>query len=292
MKLATVLTEGNERFGAVSGDSFIDLSARYSGRCSDIPALLESGLVDDARRYVESDGMLNAVALKGLEFKPVIARTSARIFALGWSYKDHQLETGKNATPFPSMFNKLPQSLVGHEQPVVKPLASEMLDFEGEIAIVIGKAGRHIAQASASAHIAGFTILNDVSARDWQKHSVTAGKNFDASSAYGPWLVTCDEIPEPADMVLTTRLNGEVMQHSAFSLMAWDLAYLVHYVSTFTRLQPGDAISTGTPGGVGALRQPPRFMKAGDQIEVEVTGIGVLRNRVEGESAGRSSTGA
>lgn len=154
MKLATVLIEGKEHFGAVSGDSFIDLGARYVGRCSDIPALLESGLVDAAR-------------------------------------------------------------------------------------------------------------------------------------AYGPWLVTCDEIPEPADMVLTTRLNGEVMQHSAFSLIAWDLAYLVHYVSTFTRLQPGDAISTGTPGGVGALRRPPRFMKAEDQIEVEVTGIGVLRNRVEDESAVR-----
>jgi 2-keto-4-pentenoate hydratase/2-oxohepta-3-ene-1,7-dioic acid hydratase in catechol pathway len=182
------------------------------------------------------------------------------------------------------MFSKLPQSLVGHGQALIKPRVSNMFDYEGEVAIIIGKAGRHIAQADAAAHIAGFSIVNDGSVRDLQKQSITAGKNVDASSAYGPWLVTADEIPDPGAMVITTRLNDETMQHSAFSLMAWDLSYLVHYVSTFCRLQPGDSISTGTPGGIGARRSPPRFMQAGDVIEVEVTGIGVLRNVVQDEA--------
>jgi 2-keto-4-pentenoate hydratase/2-oxohepta-3-ene-1,7-dioic acid hydratase in catechol pathway len=282
MKLATVSIQGAERFGVVDGESFIDLSGHFAGRCHDIPGLLANDLLDEARKYAAAAEA--PIPLSGVAYLPVVARADARMFALGWSYKDHQLETNKDATPFPNMFSKLPQSLVGHEQALIKPRVSEMFDYEGEVAIIIGKAGRHISQAAASAHIAGFSIVNDGSVRDLQKQSITAGKNFDASSAYGPWLVTADEVPDPGGMVITTRLNGETMQHSPFSLMVWDLSYLVHYVSTFCRLQPGDSISTGTPGGIGARRSPPRFMKAGDIIEVEVTGIGVLRNVVREEA--------
>lgn len=282
MKLATVSIRGTERFGVVDGESFIDLSGHFAGRCHDIPALLASNLLDEARRHAAAAKA--RIPLSDVTFLPVVARADARMFALGWSYKDHQLETSKDATPFPNMFSKLPQSLVGHEQALIKPRVSEMFDYEGEIAVVIGKAGRHISQADAAAHIAGFSIVNDGSMRDLQKQSITAGKNFDASSAFGPWLVTADEIPDPGAMVLTTRLNGETLQHSPFSLMVWDLAYLVHYVSSFCRLQPGDSISTGTPGGIGARRSPPRFMEAGDVIEVEVSAIGVLRNVVMDES--------
>jgi 2-keto-4-pentenoate hydratase/2-oxohepta-3-ene-1,7-dioic acid hydratase in catechol pathway len=279
MRLATVRLAGETRFGAVVDDGFVDLTSRL--QCRDIPELYEKGMLAAAQRHVAEarpDRPLGA-----FEFLPVISRPEARVFALGWAYKDHQVETGKEAPAFPNMFSKHPQSLVGHEQALVKPPESDQLDYEGEIVIVIGKAGRRIPPARAREFIAGFTIMMDGSVRDWQKHSVTAGKNFDASSSCGPWLVTQDEIPDPQRMVLTTRLNGAKMQHSGFDLMAWDLGYLVNYVSTFCRLQPGDAISTGTPGGVGARRTPPVFMKAGDLIEVDVTGIGTLRNRIVDE---------
>ena len=290
MKLCTIAVAGGETFGAVVGDVFHDLGGHFAGRCSDIAGLLAGDHLEEARRYLEEVSNERTAAgaretpVSEVAFLPVISRSDARIFALGWSYKAHQEETGKDATPFPTLFNKLPQSLVGHGQALIKPRASEMYDYEGEIAIVIGREGRHIPRESALAHIAGYTIVNDGSVRDWQKQSVAAGKNFDASSAMGPWLVTTDEIGDPRQMVLTTRLDGEVMQHSPFSLMAWDLDYLVHYVSTFTRLRPGDVISTGTPGGVGARRNPPRYVRAGEVIEVEVTGIGTLRNQVADEA--------
>lgn len=281
MRLSTVREGGAERFGAVVGDGFIDLTEKFRGRCTGIADLLAKNLLGDALAMCA--GAKPEYAIAELTFLPVIHRTDMRMFALGWAYKDHQLETGKDAPEFPNMFSKHPQSLVGHGQPIVRPRASERFDYEGEVAIVIGKAGRNIPAERAMEHIAGYSIVMDGSMRDFQKHSVTAGKNFDASSAFGPWLVTRDEIPDPAKMELTTRLNGKVMQHSGFDLMAWDLGYLLNYISTFCRLEPGDVISTGTPGGVGNRRDPQVFMKGGDVIEVEVTGIGTLKNTVVDE---------
>lgn len=283
MKLATVKAAGSTRFGAVVKDGFVDLSAKFKGKAVDLAGLLAGNLVAEAARYAaeaKPDYKLSEVT-----FLPVNPRPDMRLFALGWAYKDHQLETGKEAPQHPNMFSKHPQSLVGHGQPLVRPQISDKFDYEGEIVIVIGRAGRHIPAASAMEHIAGYSILNDGSIRDFQKHSVTAGKNFDASSAFGPWMVTKDEILDPKQMVLTTRLNGEQMQRSSFDLMAWDLGDLVNYISTFCRLEPGDAISTGTPGGVGSRRNPPVWMKAGDVIEIEVTGIGTLRNPIVDEQA-------
>jgi len=231
-----------------------------------------------------TEGAVDA-RLDQLEWLPVNPRQDMRMFALGWAYKAHQLEAGKEDLTHPNMFSKHPQSLVGHGQPIVRPRVSPKFDFEGEVALVIGRGGRHIPAAQAMAHVAGYSIVMDGSVRDYQKHSVTAGKNFDASSAFGPWMVTADEIPEPKKMVLTTRLNGQVMQHSGFDLMAWDLAELVSYISDICSLLPGDVIATGTPGGVGHRRDPQIFMKAGDMLEIEVSGIGILRNRVIDEAA-------
>ncbi|TAK81255.1 MAG: FAA hydrolase family protein [Betaproteobacteria bacterium] len=281
MKLATVKAAGSTHFGAVVKDGFVDLSAKFKGKAVDLAGLLAGNLLVEAARYAAE--AKPDFKLPEVTFLPVNPRLDMRLFALGWAYKDHQLETGKEAPQHPNMFSKHPQSLVGHGQPLVRPQISDKYDYEGEIVIVIGKAGRQIPAASAMEHIAGYSILNDGSIRDFQKHSVTAGKNFDASSAFGPWIVTRDEIPDPKQMVLTTRLNGQEMQHSSFGLMAWDLAYLVSYVSIFCRLEPGDAISTGTPGGVGARRNPPVWMKAGDVIEIEVSGIGTLRNPIVDE---------
>ncbi|QBQ98725.1 fumarylacetoacetate hydrolase family protein [Paraburkholderia pallida] len=285
MKFASVVFKGKPTFGAVVDGQFFDLGGgRLDDGCRDLADLFAMGLVERARKLVER-ATPDAPAGE-LVWLPVNPRTDARLFALGWAYRDHQLETGKEAPEHPVFFSKLPQSLVGHEQSIVKPAVSDMFDYEGEIVIVIGKPGRHIAQDAAMEHVAGYTLLMDGSVRDWQKHSITAGKNFDASSSTGPWIVTADEIGEPAKALhLTTRLNGEVMQSAPFEQNVWSVPFLVHYISTFCELRAGDAISTGTPGGVGAKRNPPRFMKAGDVVEVEVSGIGVLRNAVVGERA-------
>ena len=281
MKLATVIAAGRTRFGAVTNDGFVDLSTRFGERCTSIQALLAGGLVGEAERLIR--GASADFKMAELHFLPVIPNPEARMFALGWSYKSHQLETGHADVEFPSLFSKHPQSLVGHGQPLVRPRASVKFDFEGEIVLVMGKAGRHIQKDQAMAHVAGYSILVDGSLRDFQKHSVTAGKNFDSSSSYGPWMVTGDEIPDWTKMELTTRLNGTQMQQSRFGLLNWDLPFIINYISTVTKLQPGDAISTGTPAGVGHRRDPQVFMKAGDVLEVEVTGIGTLRNPIADE---------
>ena len=282
MKLASVELRGKKTFGAIVDDGFVDLGERLGASCPDLIGLFETDALARAHRLAQ--GPADA-RLDELVYRPVNPRRDMRMFALGWAYKAHQLEAGKEELTHPNMFSKHPQSLVGHGQPIVRPRLSDRFDFEGEVAIVMGKGGRHIPPAQALAHIGGYSIVMDGSVRDYQKHSVTAGKNFDASSSFGPWLVTPDELGDPKKMVLSTRLNGQLMQHSGFDLMAWDLAELIAYVSGICALEPGDVISTGTPGGVGHRREPQVFMKAGDVLEVEVSGIGVLRNTVVDETA-------
>ncbi len=282
MKLASVVIEGRPAFGLVEEGGFVDLSALLEGTCADLREFLAAG--DGLRAHAATlAAQAPRVPLSRLTYLPPIPNRDARMFSLGWSYRDHQLETGKEAPTHPFLFSKHPQSMVGHGQPLVRPQASSRFDYEGEVVVVIGTPGRHIPLDRALAHVAGYAIGMDGSIRDWQQHSVTAGKNFDGSSAYGPWLVTADAIADPGAMQLTTRLNGAVMQSSAFGLLAWSVAELVAYVSTITRLEAGDAISTGTPGGVGHKRQPPVFLRAGDVLEVEVSGLGVLRNPVVDE---------
>jgi 2-keto-4-pentenoate hydratase/2-oxohepta-3-ene-1,7-dioic acid hydratase in catechol pathway len=281
MRLATVSAGGAIRFGAIVEGGFVDLLGRLSVRCPDLPTFLAAGLREEAARVCANAPI--DFRLHELSFLPVNARRDARMFALGVAYKDHQLETGRSDTEFPSLFSKHPQALVGHGHALLRPRISTQFDFEGEVVVVIGKAGRNIGEGVALEHVGGYSILVDGSVRDYQKHSVTAGKNFDSSSAYGPWMVTADEIADWREMVLTTRLNGEQMQHSAFGMLIWSLPFVINYVSRFTRLEPGDAISTGTPAGVGHRRNPQLFMKAGDVLEVEVTGIGTLRNPIAEE---------
>ena len=281
MKLATVRTAMGERFGAVIDGGFIDLSARFGPRCADVATLLREGLLDEARAFCA--GVQPDCGLDQLAFLPVVNGPGSRMFALGVAYKDHQQETGRADQACPSLFMKDGRALVGHGQALVKPRVSDQYDFEGEIAMVIGRRGRHIAVDEAMAWVAGYSIVMDGSVRDYQKHSVTAGKNFDRSGAFGPWLVTADEIPDPGGMELTTVLNGVQRQSTRFDQLMWTPAFIVHYVSTITELQPGDTISTGTPAGVGHRRNPQLFMKAGDVLEITVSGIGTLRNTVVDE---------
>lgn len=205
---------------------------------------------------------------------------SATVYCVGVNYRAHAAEAGRELPPQPSIFIRRQASLVGAGQALEYPQGSVQFDFEGELALVIGSAGRHIAPGDAWRHIAAYTCLNDGSVRDFQKHSVTAGKNFERSGACGPWLVTTDEVPDAGDLTLVTRLNGHEMQRARTSQLIYPIAEIVSYVSRFARLQPGDVISTGTPEGVGWARTPPVWMEPGDRIEVEVSGIGMLYNGV------------
>ncbi len=272
MRLAVFEANGRRSYGAVEGDSVLDLGSL--GVLSFADLLLQGGT------NLPTGPML---PLASLTLLPPLADPANKVLALGWSYRSHQEETGHKADPFPFFFLKHAQTLVGDGQPIMRPRVSDAFDFEGEFAIVIGKPGRHIPERDAMGHVAGYSVLMDGSIRDWQKQSVTAGKNFDRSSSFGPWIVTADEVTDPHGLQLTTRLNGAVMQDTSTSQLAWSVSYLIHYCSSFTALRTGDVISTGTPGGVGHKRSPQIWLKPGDRLEVEVSGIGVLSNGVEQE---------
>ena len=211
-----------------------------------------------------------------------------RIFCAAVNYVDHREEMGRAATEKPMLFMRTPQSLVRHGEPLLLPPESADFDFEGELALIIGTPGRRIARDRALDHVFGWTCFMDGTLRDWQRHTpqFTPGKNFDASGSYGPHVVTAAEFGDYKAQTLTTRLNGAEVQRTPVELMLFDAETLIEYISAFTELQPGDMIATGTCGGVGAKRTPPLFMKAGDRIEVEVSGIGILSNPVAAERPG------
>ena len=207
----------------------------------------------------------------------------ARIFCVGMNYRDHVSEIKLEVATNPTIFTRSLDSLVPHGAPVVRPRVSEQFDFEGEIAVIIGKEARHVRVEDALTHVGGYTCFMDGSVRDYQKHSMTAGKNFARSGAMGPWIVTADEFGA-GDPLLQTRLNGVEVQSAHASQMIFDIPFAIAYISRWTPLRPGDVIATGTPGGVGSRREPPLWMKPGDRIEVEVEGVGTLSNPVIDES--------
>jgi 2-keto-4-pentenoate hydratase/2-oxohepta-3-ene-1,7-dioic acid hydratase in catechol pathway len=207
--------------------------------------------------------------------------SGARIFCVGINYKSHAGETGRDLPAQPSLFIRTQESIVGAHRPLRMPTASTHFDYEGELAVVVGSLARDVSTENALACVAGYTCFNDGSVRDFQKHSVTAGKNFDESGACGPWLVTADEVPDPSSLTLVTRLNGSEVQRSSTSFLIYPVPQILSYLSTITGLRPGDVIATGTPAGVGARRDPPLWMRSGSQVEVEIEGVGLLANRVE-----------
>jgi 2-keto-4-pentenoate hydratase/2-oxohepta-3-ene-1,7-dioic acid hydratase in catechol pathway len=269
---------GRASYGVVVGDGVVDVGSRRPNDRT-LRDLLASGQLTAAG--AEAAKQKPDHVLRDVTYLPVIPNPD-KILCVGINYKAHQEETGRQATSHPTIFLRLAQAQIGHEQPMIRPKESQALDFEGEIAVVIGKRGRRIPAAQALEHVAGFSCYNDGSVRDFQRHTTqfTPGKNFVGTGGFGPWLMTRDECGDLGAMELTTRLNGEVMQNATASLLIFGFAEIIAYCSTFIDLLPGDVIVTGTPGGVGAARTPPVFMKAGDVIEVEVKPIGVLRNRV------------
>jgi 2-keto-4-pentenoate hydratase/2-oxohepta-3-ene-1,7-dioic acid hydratase in catechol pathway len=220
-----------------------------------------------------------------VELLPVIPDPPA-IWCVGVNYDEHRQETGREPSKYPTLFLRIAASQVGHREAMVRPRVSEELDYEGELAVVIGKPGRHVPESEALRHVAGYSCYNDGSVRDWQRHTTQfgPGKNFHRTGAFGPWLVSSDELSDPYAQTLLTRVSGEEMQRTSVSAMTFKIERLVHYLSTVYELRPGDVISTGTPGGVGSKRKPPRFLKAGDRVQVEISGIGILENPVVGET--------
>lgn len=285
MKLLSFVVDGRASFGAVKDNGVVDLGARLrSEGCATLRQLLQAGRLADTADIVASarpDHPLDKIA-----FAPVIPDPD-KIICVGLNYRDHVAETGRTVTEKPALFARFACSQVGHGQPIVKPTVSDNFDYEGELALVIGKAGRHIPASRALDHVAGYACYNEGSIRDWQRHTsqFLSGKTFAESGSFGPWLVTTDEIPDPSKLTLQTRLNGTVVQNTTTDLLITAIPELIAYISTICPLVPGDVIVTGTPGGVGMKRTPPLWMKPGDTVEVEISGIGVLRNGVIAEAA-------
>ncbi|MCB2108616.1 MAG: fumarylacetoacetate hydrolase family protein [Rhodobacteraceae bacterium] len=263
-------------FGAVVGEGIVDLSD--AGRS--LRAVLETGPLDKLAAVIGK--RKPSVKLKDVVFHQVVP-DAARIICVGKNYSEHAKEMGGPAPADPNLFIRTTKSLVGHNQSIVIPSASSQYDYEGELAVIIGKGGRRIPAEKALSHVAGYTCFMDGSLRDYQKHSFTAGKNFDSSGACGPWLVPAAQVPDPQALRLVTRVNGEVRQNDSTANMIHSVAAIIEYISIFTHLEPGDVISTGTPAGVAAGRKPPPWLKAGDVVEVEIEGIGTLRNPVRFE---------
>jgi 2-keto-4-pentenoate hydratase/2-oxohepta-3-ene-1,7-dioic acid hydratase in catechol pathway len=276
MKFVSYEYTHGPRFGAVVDDAIIDLSDAGPS----LRAVLATGPLGNLQAVAAQ--RKPTVALNHVVLLQVIP-DAGRILCVGKNYYDHAIEMGGPPPENPNIFMRTVQSLVGHRQSIVCPSASQQYDYEGELAVIIGKGGRRIPAERALAHVAGYTCFLDGSVRDFQKHSFTAGKNFDSSGACGPWLVPASEVPDPQNLELTTRINGEVVQQSNTARMMRGVAEIIAYLSAFTHLEPGDVIATGTPAGVGAARTPPKWLKAGDTVEVEIERIGVLVNTVIAE---------
>ncbi|MDE2301363.1 MAG: fumarylacetoacetate hydrolase family protein [Sphingomonadales bacterium] len=269
--------DGQPSWGRVEGGTVIDLGAA-PGAPASLRAALAAGLP-------QPDAPGTRHALAAVTLLPVIP-DPGKILCIGLNYADHVAETGREQKAHPAVFTRWADTLVADGAPLVRPRESTRFDYEGELAVVIGKPGRRIARADALAHVAGYAVFNDASVRDWQRHNIqfTPGKNFPATGGFGPALVTRDEIADLAALRVQTRLNGALVQDQPLSDMIWDVPALIAYVSTFTPLAPGDMIATGTPGGVGDKRNPPLYLRAGDRVEVSIGAIGTLTNPVIDEN--------
>ena len=284
MKIATVSVDGKRLYGIVSGQGFSAVGDLFP----DWPTLREVVEADGFDRVAEeADARGETHALGDITFEPPIPNPG-KIICVGVNFPDRNAEykDGQAQPTKPSLFIRFPESFTGHDQPLIRPPESAQLDYEGEIAIVVGTGGRRIPEARAYDHIAALTLCNEGTIRDWVRHAkfnVTQGKNWDRSGAMGPWLVPFRDPSQLDDVALETRVNGEVRQQDRTSNMMFSFRFIMAYVSTFTTLAPGDVIVCGTPTGAGARFDPPIWLEPGDVVEVEAEGIGILRNGVADE---------
>jgi len=283
VKFASFRIHGVAGYGLVTEEGLRPVPATFAARHPDLKSVLAAGALDAAARAARANPRLPDPAEVVLE---AVIPNPGKILCVGVNYLGHIREMGREPPAHPVLFVRFPDTLVGHERPIIRPRVSSQYDFEGELAFIIGRRARYIAREQALDYVAGYACLMDGSLRDFQRQTsqFTAGKNFPASGSFGPHLVTTDEVPDPTALRLETRLNGTVMQRAPTGDMRFGVADLLAHASTITQLEPGDVITTGTPGGVGFARQPPVWLQAGDVLEVEISGLGVLRNRVADEA--------
>ena len=279
MKFLSFEIEGRASYGLLRGDDIVDLGRRLGDRLPDLKSLIAAGQMQAMAAefaHAKADHQLADVRLL-----PVIPQPAV-IACVGHNYEEHRVETQRDPTEHPSIFFRHAESLQGSGDTLVRPRESTQLDYEGELAVVIGKPGRRISEADAWNHVAGVSCFNDGSVRDFQHHTrqFGPGKNFAKTAGFGPFLVTLDELPDDRTVELTTRVNGTVVQHATTDQMIFPIPALIAYVSTFMTLNPGDVIVSGTPGGVGVKRNPPLWLKPDDRVEVEISSVGLLRNTV------------
>jgi 2-keto-4-pentenoate hydratase/2-oxohepta-3-ene-1,7-dioic acid hydratase in catechol pathway len=282
MKFASFTSAGRAAWGVVEGDMVADISAG-AGMATLRQALC---LADPAAAIVAALAAAPRIPLSSVTLAPVLPDPD-KIICVGLNYENHRKETGRDEVVHPTIFTRFANSQIGHGAPMIRPRVSTHFDYEGELALVIGAPGRNIAKDKAYAHVAGYACYNDGSVRDWQRHTIqfTPGKNFVGTGAFGPYLVTPDEVGPLPSLRLMTRLNGVTVQETVLGDMIFDIPTIIAYCSTFTQLEIGDVIVTGTPGGVGAKRTPPLWMKHGDVVEVEIDRVGLLSNPVVDEAA-------
>jgi 2-keto-4-pentenoate hydratase/2-oxohepta-3-ene-1,7-dioic acid hydratase in catechol pathway len=285
MNLLSFEVDGRRRFGAWTDAGIVDLSDRLGG-IADLRQLLAASAIERARDVaVRSKPSVDPAAVTFLP--PIPAPEKILCIGVNYANRNAEYRDGSELPKYPSIFMRTPGSFVGHRQAIVRPIESAELDYEGEIVIVIGKAGRRIAEADAEQHIAGLSCMNEGTIRDWTRHgkfNVTQGKNFDRTGSIGPWMATADAFERFDDLRVATRVNGEIRQHDTTVNLMFSFRRIIAYVSTFTTLAAGDLIATGTPVGTGARRDPPVFLKPGDVVEVEVAGVGKLVNPIIAEA--------
>jgi 2-keto-4-pentenoate hydratase/2-oxohepta-3-ene-1,7-dioic acid hydratase in catechol pathway len=285
MRLASYLLNGKPHYGAVIGHGIVDLTPHIGEDFPNLKALIEHD--GHARAMDVAAAHRPDLAFSDVTFLPPIPDPQ-KLWCIGVNYKDRNEEykDGSGRPKYPSLFVRAPTSVVGHDQPIVRPRVSEQLDYEGEIVIVIGREGRRIPRERAHKYIFGLTLCNEGSVRDWLRHgkfNVTQGKNFDRSGSVGPWIVTSDEVPPMEPLDIMTRVNGEMRQHDSTERLMFPFDFLIEYLSTFATLKPGDLIATGTPTGAGARFDPPKWLVPGDIVEVESPSLGILRNTIVDE---------
>jgi 2-keto-4-pentenoate hydratase/2-oxohepta-3-ene-1,7-dioic acid hydratase in catechol pathway len=280
MKVVSFVRNGKSSYGVDVNDGIVDMGARLGAKYADLVAVLKAGALAEVEAAAK--GQSADLPYDGTTLLPVIPNPG-KIVCVGVNYDEHRREMGREPPGHPTIFVRFPESQVAHNQPLLKPAESDKLDYEAELAVIIGKRGYKVSEENAFDIVAGYSCYNDGSVRDWQTHTgqFTPGKNFNATGGFGPWMVTADEIPDAQKLAIQSRLNGQVMQSSNTDLMTFNIRKIIKYVTTFTPLEPGDVIATGTPGGVGTKRNPPVYMKDGDIIEIEIEKVGLLRNPVK-----------
>jgi 2-keto-4-pentenoate hydratase/2-oxohepta-3-ene-1,7-dioic acid hydratase in catechol pathway len=280
MKIVSFQVNGMASYGIVTGEGIVDVGARLASKYPALINALQAGAMDELQLAAESqspDFMINDVILQ------IPIPSPEKIICIGVNYgnRNEEYKDGSDAPKFPSVFLRTPGSFVGHNQHILRPPESDQLDYEGEIVLVIGKGGRRIKEDNYVDHIAGLSIMNEGTIRDWVRHAkfnVTQGKNFASSGSIGPWMASIDEVGDLEDLAVQTRVNGDLRQDDTVKNMIFKFPYLLSYLSTFFELKPGDMIATGTPVGAGARFDPPIWLKPGDSLEIEVPAIGTLRN--------------